>query len=363
MNPLAVSMAPVRSRDLITMLGGAWLVFGVFLDGWAHLNLGGLDSFFTPWHAVLYAGFAAVAAWTAVVVLRNRGDGLPLARAVPSGYGLTVAGVGVFAVGGAVDLLWHTVFGIEVAIDALVSPSHLVLAVGGALILTTGLRTGRIEQVAVGRWGLPALMSAVLTTALAAFFLIYASAFAGSVAALEFRAIPHGMPGHEGSELPVMLGMAGYVVTTILIVVPLLHLLGSGARVPLGTATAIVGTVAWLSVGVVGFPAAAVGGAVGATVGAALADAGRTLVPVPIVTRWLPAVLGVTVALVWSGQLGGIATVDAVRWPVTLWAGAVLLASVVATGLAAVLRPRFLTPGSPSGSSAEVRAPALRAGG
>ena len=34
----------------------AWLVGGFFLDGWAHTH-GKVDqSFFTPWHAVLYSG-------------------------------------------------------------------------------------------------------------------------------------------------------------------------------------------------------------------------------------------------------------------------------------------------------------------
>lgn len=325
-------------RDLVTMLGGAWLVVGLFLDGWAHLNIGGPDSFFTPWHAVLYSGFAAVAAWTAVVVWSSRRPGVSLTAAIPRGYGLTVVGVGVFGVGGALDLLWHETFGIEVAIDALVSPSHLVLAAGGALVLSTGARTGRLRQAATGRWDVPALVSVVLTTAIAAFFLIYVSAFAGSAAAQDFLPVAHGEPGHEEQELPVMLGLAGYVVTTILLAVPLLYLLASGSRVPLATVTALVGSLAWLSTGFVDFPAAAVGGAIGATVGAVLADAARALLPGPVVARWLPAVLSGIIALVWIGHLAGVAVADGVRWPVALWAGALLLTTGLAASLAAVLR-------------------------
>ena len=50
-------------EDLITSLLSILLVAGLFLDGWNHINLqnGALGSFFTIWHALLYAGFNATA--------------------------------------------------------------------------------------------------------------------------------------------------------------------------------------------------------------------------------------------------------------------------------------------------------------
>ena len=55
--PLPSEMRPAITESLLT----AWLVGGLFLDGWAHAH-GKVDqSFFTPWHAVFYSGFAAVA--------------------------------------------------------------------------------------------------------------------------------------------------------------------------------------------------------------------------------------------------------------------------------------------------------------
>src|SRR5512147_1515747 len=56
--------------DLVTSLLATLLVAGLFLDGWNHINLqnGALGSFFTIWHALLYAGFNATALW---VVTRN----------------------------------------------------------------------------------------------------------------------------------------------------------------------------------------------------------------------------------------------------------------------------------------------------
>lgn len=66
--------APVTTarQDLVTTATGLWLVLGLFTDGWAHVNLPGLESFFTPWHAVLYSGFGATAAWIALLGWRNR---------------------------------------------------------------------------------------------------------------------------------------------------------------------------------------------------------------------------------------------------------------------------------------------------
>ncbi len=56
------------------------------------------------------------------------------------GYGLSLLGVSIFALGGVSDMIWHMLFGIEVNVDALLSPTHLLLAVGMALIVSGPLR-------------------------------------------------------------------------------------------------------------------------------------------------------------------------------------------------------------------------------
>lgn len=53
------------AEDLVTVVLGSWIVIGAATDGWAHLNINLQDDgFFTPWHALLYSGFAATAGWT-----------------------------------------------------------------------------------------------------------------------------------------------------------------------------------------------------------------------------------------------------------------------------------------------------------
>src|SRR5437867_12449074 len=103
-------------RDhLLTVLFGAWLMVGLFVDGWAHSNLAELETFFTPWHALFYSGFGATAAWIVWCVRRE--------GALPRGYAPAVVGVLSFGVGGVGHLVWHTLFGIERDAEALLGPT------------------------------------------------------------------------------------------------------------------------------------------------------------------------------------------------------------------------------------------------
>lgn len=120
--------------DLVALMLGAWLVAGFYTDLWAHAH-GKAESFFTPWHALLYGGLSANALFYGAVAARAVRDGVPLRASLPRGYGLSLAGVLVFAVAGFGDMLWHVAFGIEESVDALLSPTHLLLATGGILIL------------------------------------------------------------------------------------------------------------------------------------------------------------------------------------------------------------------------------------
>jgi hypothetical protein len=118
----------------------AWLLGGLYLDGWAHRHLHNLESFFTPWHGVLYSGLLASAVFLIGAALRLRTPETPWWRSLPTGYGLSLAGVAVFVAGGIGDLLWHTLLGVEADLEALLSPTHLILAIGGVLIGSGPLR-------------------------------------------------------------------------------------------------------------------------------------------------------------------------------------------------------------------------------
>ena len=80
---------------------------GIFIDGWAHINLTSLEIFFTPWHAVFYSGFLTTAGWVVYQALRFQPRPRAFAPdAVPAGYLVGVFGVLLFGLGGVADMLW-----------------------------------------------------------------------------------------------------------------------------------------------------------------------------------------------------------------------------------------------------------------
>lgn len=176
--------------DWLVGLLSCWLIGGLFLDGWAHNHLGSMETFFTPWHAVLYSGFAAISTTLAVAWLRGVYGRRPLTAAVPEGYELSALGVLLFGLGGVLDLLWHKRFGIEAGTDALLSPTHLLLATSGILIVTGPLRAAwRRPQASLGwRTGAPAIAAATLTLAVLGFFTQFAHPFVTAYASTGHRA-------------------------------------------------------------------------------------------------------------------------------------------------------------------------------
>jgi dipeptidyl aminopeptidase/acylaminoacyl peptidase len=160
----------------------ALLIGGLDLDIWAHSH-GRVDqSFFTPWHAVLYGAMALNGIVLGIVMARNvLRNGYPWRHALPAGYGLSLVGVIAFAIGGGLDLAWHTLFGIEEDIQALLSPTHLILATSAALILTGPLRSAaiRISGSTPARWREfgPAVLSVSAVFTLLALFSQFAHPF------------------------------------------------------------------------------------------------------------------------------------------------------------------------------------------
>ena len=82
--------------DWVVVLLGFWFLGGLFLDGWAHHHIPELESFFTPWHAVFYSGFLAVAAFLTASAIRNHKQGYSWRYAVPRGYEHAILGVLIF---------------------------------------------------------------------------------------------------------------------------------------------------------------------------------------------------------------------------------------------------------------------------
>ncbi len=170
--------ADSRRFDWLNVLAMVWFLAGLFLDGWAHNNIPSLETFFTPWHAVLYSGFLAVAAVVGITQWRNVSRGYAWTQALPRGYWLSLVGIAVFAVGGVGDMIWHTLFGIEQGSQALFSPTHLLLATGGILFVTGPVRAIWARPNSHGWRDLaPALVALTILLSLFTFFMQYSNLF------------------------------------------------------------------------------------------------------------------------------------------------------------------------------------------
>jgi hypothetical protein len=159
-----------------------WLLIGLFLDGWAHNSFPeGIETFLTPWHAVLYSGFTVAATILVGRYVWNVAQGYSWSNALPQGYGPALVGVAIFSLAGTADFAWHSFFGFEADQEALLSPPHLALAIGGSLIVSAPFRAAWARQQVSEKTGwielLPALLSLGALMSIFTFFTQYASIF------------------------------------------------------------------------------------------------------------------------------------------------------------------------------------------
>ena len=159
------ALLPVYS---IGVLGAFLQIAGAQWDISAHI-LGIVETFFTPAHAVLYAGIGLVA------LANLQGVRLRLAHGQNSRYtsllgGLRVAVVGteLQLVAAPIDLYWHTVYGFD---PFLFTPAHSILILG-VVLGGTGMTLGAIRLLQAQRAGQqitarPWLLTAIVVLGLA----------------------------------------------------------------------------------------------------------------------------------------------------------------------------------------------------
>ncbi len=310
------SIPATRRFEWVVVGLSTWLMAGAYLDSWAHRHLARLETFFTPWHALLYSGMLAILIFLAVSALRNRARGHRPDHVLPAGYGLSLIGAVLFGIGGVIDMLWHLSFGIEVSLAALISPPHLLLMLALGLIVTGPLRAAwRRPGI---RAPLTAVISASLLLSMFTFFDQFDQPLVNTWAVAQ-AAIP------TTTRYVQELGILGIMVQTALLTGVVLYLL-SRFTLPFGSITLLVG----LNGALLGsleqhfdlIPVAIIGGL--------LAD---------LVMLWLrPGPRRVT-ALRFASFLGPVGVSSlyllfleltrGVNWPITLWLGSIIVSGAI----------------------------------
>ncbi len=327
--------------DRLAILLAGWLTGGVYLDGWAHNHIASLETIFTPWHAVLYSGYASLALFLVITALRNRAPGLPWRLTVPAGYALSLVGTGIFAVAGVLDLTWHALFGIERSIEALFSPTHLMLGLGALLMVTGPLRAASFKTPSDVRRGwvvmAPAILSLTYLMAFLVFFTQYAHPIVHSLADL-----PNSDDFIRGSGVADILIQSAILMGVVLVAV-------KRWRLPFGTFAVLLGVTDGLgavlaanspvlSVVVLG----ALTGLLVDLLNLGLRPRAGDLASLRIFAFVMPVVT-------YSVYFAALASLKGVHWSLPIWTGAIVEAGVVGLLLSYVLvSPLLVGPGRPS---------------
>jgi hypothetical protein len=293
---------------------------------------------------LLYGGFAFTAAWTIWLGYRQRRQTSRWWRyGWPAGYGIGALGAVGFFVAGVLDMIWHSIFGVEVSLDIVLSPSHLLLAVSGTLLLTSPLRSWWATGT-TGRRAATGIASLALGSIFGVLLLGHSTVFRSTAPTRAYDYV-NGSPSHIDASY----GSARYLVTTAILLIPVL--LVYRRRAVLGTATAVVGAIFLFNLATTEFPATLTAVALGATAGAFVVDVLAVRLDAvrgPDAPLRLPIIGALFGALFTAGHLIGLQIAQGIAWPVALWTGNIVLAALGGAlfgGVAGPPRERAPVPG------------------
>jgi hypothetical protein len=312
--------APATARfDWTATVLGAVFLGGVFLDGWAHTHGRVDETFLTPWHAVLYGGYLATALflWASFVAGVRRGR--TWRAALPDGYGLSLLGAALWLVGGPFDAAWHAVFGFEASVEALMSPAHVLLALGFALMTSGPLRAGLRRPPSSWRRDLPLLLSVTYVVSALTFFTQTAHPLANLWASAA---------GRRSADV-TELGLVSFCLTSAILMAPVLLLLRHG-RLPVGGLTIMIGLNS-LAMGFLfdqgDYPRTLVAAWIAAGVAADLLR--FALRPAPDRAGRFRGYAFVLPAVIAGAHFGGLALTTGIGWSPHLWLGTVVYCGLV----------------------------------
>jgi hypothetical protein len=175
--------------------------------------------------------------WLLYVIRSHQKPGVSWRTTMPVGYGFRAAGVGIFGVGAIADLIWHSVFGIEVSIEALLSPSHLLLLSGG-LLMAIGPIVSTLARESEQRstWSSmgPVVGTVAFIVSLMQFFVMYLSPFDNWVLTKDQDRYAFSEGGRWFQETVIIRNVAHLLIFTMFMVLPVLWLVRN-VKLPRGS--------------------------------------------------------------------------------------------------------------------------------
>lgn len=286
------------------------------------------NDFLSGWHLVLYGGVTAVGIWLGVGAIR-RGPGY-LAAAWTATTGFLLLGVGGFT-----DAAWHRAFGTERALEALVSPPHLVVFAGLMFLLTTPIvvlwarparRLGALASLAV----MVSLVSSVQVTSLFTGFL---TPLAGGLSLQIGYVEP--IVGESILDYDQVRGLGTAAWTTAVVVAAFTVVLVRFRLLP--------GTVL-VAFTLIASPAVAISGddilpvVAGFAVAGLVAELLVQFLGRPTLHRGAASIVGAAIgASLWACTFAALAADDRLGWNQSLWGGTVILCGMIGAAVAGLV--------------------------
>lgn len=287
------------------------------------------DDFLSAWHLVLYAGVLAVGLWLGVGAWR-RGPNFVWSA------GPTTVGFLLLAFGGFFDAVWHEQFGVEQNLEALVSPPHLIVFAGLAVLLASPVvvlwrRPARRLGLTASVVALTAVVTAVLVTSL---FIGFLSPLASGMSLSPGYVEP--VVGESPVEYDQVRGLGIAVWTTAMLVAAFTVVLVRFRPMP--------GLIA-VSVFLCGAPALAITDPVairplvlGYAMAGVVAEVLVGLLGKPTLGRAGAAVVGAGMGMMlWAATFALLSQDGRLAWSQALWGGVILLGGMVGAAVAALV--------------------------
>jgi hypothetical protein len=309
------------------MVANTVAAVGLFGDIARHVSIEAVldgDDFLSGWHLVLYGGVAGVAFVLGAYALVH-GPRAPLAL-LPAAS----AGLATLTAGGIVDSIWHEVYGVEAAFEALVSPPHLIILAGLVLLMVAPI--GAVSDGPSAP--LNPLRSLVLALSVTSLLLVV-SLFTGYLTPLiggsEFQAGAYVEPlvGTSPLDYDTSRGLAVtlWFGTLVSLVVVLVRARTAPVAGTWTIAFGLLGAAPLVASGRVAFPLTA-----GLVVFGFLSDLVATR------RRPHPLASGGATAAMWAAMFAVIGARDDLFWQHELWGGVIATGFLVGTAAGAAVR-------------------------